>query len=215
MNGTVFFKDRKEAGQLLARALNAYRNQNVVVYALPRGGVVVASEIARSLYAPLDLIITRKIGHPFSPEYAIGAIAEDGHCIFNESEKKEIDSAWLAKKIKEEKIEAKRRRNVYLGGKKHLYTKGEIAILVDDGVATGLTLMVGIIELNHLHPKKLVVAVPVIPAKLASTIRKEVDELVTISEPEYDSRAVGAYYQEFNSVEDDEVIRLLNFSKSA
>ncbi len=102
------FRDRTEAGLRLAKKLAKYKNQNPVIYALPRGGVVLGAEIARALGAPLGLILTRKIGHQFSPEYAIGAVAEDGHTIFNEAEKEQADPKWLEEKIKAEQLEAKK-----------------------------------------------------------------------------------------------------------
>src|SRR3989344_4029036 len=191
----MYFKDRPEAGRLLARALKKYKGKDVIVYALPRGGVVTALEIARYLHAPLDLIIARKIGHPYSPEYAIAAIAENGHIVSERGELASVDEKWLTEAIERERQEVTRRRKKYLKKIKEISAKGKIAILVDDGVATGLTLRVGIVELIHRHPKKIVVAVPVIQKSTANIIKAEADELVTLQRPSDDKflGAVGAY----------------------
>jgi len=207
----MYFKDRPEAGRLLARALKKYKGKDVIVYALPRGGVVTALEIARYLHAPLDLIIARKIGHPYSPEYAIAAIAENGHIVSERGELASVDEKWLTEAIERERQEVTRRRKKYLKKIKEISAKGKIAILVDDGVATGLTLRVGIVELIHRHPKKIVVAVPVIQKSTANIIKAEADELVTLQRPSDDKflGAVGAYYVHFPQVTDDEVISIL------
>jgi len=207
----MYFTDRKEAGELLAKKLRKYQHKDVIVYGLPRGGVVTAREIARFLNAPLDLIITRKISHPYSPEYAIAATAENGHIIGNRRELIAIDEDWLEEEIENQRHEAIRRRKKYLAGRKPMLPEGKIAILVDDGVATGLTLRVGIIELRHHHPKKLVVAVPVIPRSTANLLRTEADDVIAIEIPADDTflGAVGAYYEDFSQVTDQEVIEIL------
>lgn len=207
----MYFKDRAEAGRLLAYKLKKYEGKNVVVYALPRGGVITALEIAKYLNAPLDLIITRKIGHPYNPEYAIAATAENGHIVGTERELKSVDEEWLKEEIERQRFEAKRRREKYLQGKAEVPVEGKIAILVDDGIATGLTMRVGIMELKHRHPKKIVVAVPIVPKTTAARLKDEAEELVSLDIPSDDAflGAVGAYYGEFSPVEDEEVIAVL------
>lgn len=208
----MYFRNRTEAGRLLAKALKKYKGKEVVVYALPRGGVVVAVEIARELRAPLDLIITRKIGYPYQPEYAIAAIAENGHIVGAQKELKSVDDRWLQGEIERQRKEAKRRREKYLQGRAEIPVAGKIAILVDDGIATGLTMRVGIMELSHRHPKKIVVAVPVVPKTIADILRKEAGgEVVALNVPTDDAfqGAVGAYYDEFFPVEDEEVVAIL------
>ncbi|MEX2013080.1 MAG: phosphoribosyltransferase family protein [Candidatus Levyibacteriota bacterium] len=209
------FRDRTEAGQLLAQKLKKYIGKDVVVYALPRGGVVTAVEIAKELHAPLDLIITRKISHPHSPEYAIAATAENGHIVGTRRELLEIDEEWLEGEIERQRKEAARRRKNYLHGREILSPQGKIAILVDDGVATGLTLRVGILELKHRNPSKLIVAVPVVPKSTAKILEKEADELVALEIPTDDNflGAVSAYYESFPQVEDEEVIKTLDEHK--
>lgn len=207
----MYFANRAEAGRLLAKRLAHVKDADVVVYALPRGGVSTAAEIARALDAPLDLVIARKIGHPRSPEYAIAAIAEDGHMIGSEEELAMVDPNWLEREKERQKEEARRRRMAYLGTRAPISAEGKVAVLVDDGVATGLTLRVGIKELRHRRPKRLIVAVPVIPSSTATLVRAEADELVALEIP--DDRlylgAVGAYYDDFSPVADEEVVALM------
>ncbi|MBU4099382.1 phosphoribosyl transferase [Patescibacteria group bacterium] len=210
----MYFRNRTEAGRLLAKALRKYKGKDVVVYALPRGGVVVAVEVARELHAPLDLIIPRKIGHPYHPEYAIAAIAENGYIAGEQKELKSVDEKWLREEIERQRKEAKRRREKYLQGKAEIPVEGKIAVLVDDGVATGLTMRVGIMELKHRHPKKIVVAVPVVTEKIAALLKEEaggVVEVVALDTLSDDAflGSVGAYYDEFYQVEDEEVVSIL------
>ena len=205
------FANRTEAGRLLAERLVSYKDKNVIVYGLPRGGVVTAVEIARFLHAPLDLIIARKITHPNSPEYAIAATAENGHIVGTRSELELVDKEWLENEIEKERREAKRRKETYLHGKTMRSPEGKIAILVDDGVATGLTLRVGILELRHHNPQKLVVAVPVVSKSTFEILKKEADEIISLEMPSDDEflGAVGSYYEDFDQVEDEEVISIL------
>ena len=203
------FKNRAEAGKKLAHALRAYRGKNVVVYAFPRGGVVTAYEIAQYLKAPLDLVIVRKIGHPYCPEYAVGVVAQDGCTLYNEREVALIDKVWLQHERSKKRKEAQRRRALYSSGGDPISEKGKIAILVDDGVATGLTAKVGILELKHQNPKKIIVAVPVCPKDFADEIKKEGCDCVALHIPLFYEGAVGAYYDEFPQIPDEEVIRLM------
>jgi len=210
------FRDRIQAGKLLAQKLKKYKGQDVVVYALPRGGVVTAAEIAHSLHTPLDIIITRKIGHPYQPEYAVAAINENGDIVGDVKELSGMNTDWLKTEIAKEKEEATRRRIVYIGKRKPLVAKGKIAILVDDGVATGWTLRAGIKVLQKQHPQKIVVAVPVIPRQTSNILEKEVDEVVALDTPPEDMflGSVGAYYDYFPQVSDEEVIDLLTNYKT-
>jgi len=208
------FKDRVEAGKKLAEALEKYRGEDVVVYALPRGGVVLGYEIARALNAPLDLVISRKIGYPGNEECAVCAVAEDGHMICDRAGASRLDPDWLQSQALKERQEARRRREVYLKGREPLPAEGKTAIIVDDGVATGLTLILAIEELKHRNPKKIVVAIPVAPADTAERIRDEVDDLVAVEIPEFYLGAVGAYYDKFPQLTDEEVVILMERAKA-
>lgn len=209
------FKDRTDAGRLLADKLTKYSGEDVIVFAIPRGGVMTAVEIAKRLHAPLDLVITRKITHPYNPEYAIAATSENGHIVGNRRELAQVDEDWLEEEIEKQRLEAKRRRLKYLGGKKTHSLKGKTVILVDDGVATSLSLRAAIIEMKHHNPKKIIVAVPVIPMSSTLVVRAEVNELVALKTPP-DSLflgAVGAYYDDFQQVSDEKVISILESYK--
>lgn len=202
------FLDRTDAGKKLAQALNAYKGKPVVVYALPRGGVVLGVEVARSLGGPLDLIVVRKIGHPFQPEYAIGAVAEDGYLVTNPHEVAALDKEWFEHATAAELQEAQRRRKVFLHGRDPVAVKDKIAIIVDDGLATGLTMLAAIHEIRKRRPQKLVVAVPVAASETAEKLRPQVDDLVVLHIPEW-MGAIGAFYRRFDQVSDDEVVALM------
>ena len=208
------FSDRKEAGRKLAAELGGYRGDDVVVYALPRGGVVLGYEISRALHVPLDLIITRKIGHPYNPEYAIGAITEEGEALYEERERVEADQDWLKKAAEKERREALRRRRVYLNGRKRTSAQGKRAIVVDDGVATGLTLRAALLSLRKDKPKELIVAIPVAPHDVIQVLRNEADTVVVLEDAKEYLGAVGAYYDEFPQVSDEEVVHFLRQSKN-
>ncbi len=199
------FANRHEAGRLLAQALNHYRGEDGVVYALPRGGVPLGAEIALALGLELELLITRKIGHPHNPEYAVCAVAEAGALICNEEERRRLPADWLSRRVAEEKAEAARRRQVYRGGEQ-TRARGRLAIVVDDGVATGLTLLAALSELRQQAPRRLVVAVPVTPAEIAPLLREQADELVALDIPAWYAGSVGAYYRDFAQLTDAQVL---------
>ena len=207
------FEDRSQAGKMLAGALDGLRGQDAVVYALPRGGVVLGYEVARHLDAPLDLIITRKIGYPGSRECAVCAVSEDGEMICDRLGATRLDPAWLKARAEEEMQEANRRRRVYLEGRLPLNAGGKVAIVVDDGVATGLTILLAIMVLKGQHPKKIVVAVPVSSPEAAERIRAEADELVALDVPS-DFFSVSEHYEEFAQLEDEDVIQLIKMAEN-
>ncbi len=210
------FKDRKEAGQKLAERLRGYAGTHAVVLALPRGGVVTGFEIARTLKLPLDIVAVRKIGHPTNPEYAIGAVDENGTTILNEAETKAVDRSWLKEETGRQKQEAKRRSSAYREGKEPLGLAGEIVIIVDDGIATGLTMRLAVLSAKVQKPEKVIVAVPVAPAGALRALKDEgADEIVVLEPPEEFMGAVGAHYETFEQVEDDEVIRMMRSAYGA
>jgi putative phosphoribosyl transferase len=203
------FRNRSHAGQLLAAALKPQVQGPAIVYALPRGGVPVAAEIASALDLPLDLVIARKVGHPLQPEYAICAVTETGEPVCNERERERTDSQWLKARIEEERHEARRRREAYSPGHGRKSARGRCAIIVDDGIATGLTMQAAVREIRSDSPSMLVVAVPVSPPETAEYFRTFVDKFVAVVIPEYFHGAVRAYYEDFQQTSDDAVIKLL------
>ncbi|MBX6421633.1 MAG: phosphoribosyl transferase [Nevskia sp.] len=203
------FRDRHQAGALLARALVPYLESPAIVYALPRGGVPVAAEVARRFKLPLDLVIARKIGHPWRPEYAIGAVTETGTAVFNEEERASLDPAWVEKTVAAERAEARRRRERYRAGRERTSAAGRCAILVDDGIATGLTLRAAVAEVRADRPARLIVAVPVAPRETARDFAGLADRFVAVLVPDEFMGAVGAYYEDFRQIGDQEVIEEL------
>jgi predicted phosphoribosyltransferase len=206
----IRFRDRSEAGRRLAEALDRYRGQEMVVYALPRGGVVLGVEIARAFQAPLDLSIPRKVAPPLNPEYGICAVTESGARVCTPDEVARVDQDWLECEIAKEREEAKRRRLVYLSDREPPDVRGKIAILCDDGIATGLTMRAAIQEVKYRQPEHVVVAIPVVPRETAPKLKQEINALVALDIPEFYLGAVGAYYDFFPQLTDEEVIELMN-----
>jgi predicted phosphoribosyltransferase len=204
------FQDRTHAGKLLAGKLERYRdNPDVIVLALPRGGVPVAFEVAKALNAPLDVFIVRKLGVPGHEEYAMGAIASGGVRVMNPDVAglQIPDSAVEAVAAREQK-ELQRRERLYRGDRPPLELAGRIVILVDDGLATGSTMRAAAIAVKQQKPARSVVAVPVAAPDTCEQFRAEVDEVVCAITPE-PFRAVGLWYQDFTQTADDEVHALL------
>lgn len=203
------FRSRLDAGQQLAQKVRHLHNESVVVLALPRGGVVVAEPVALTLRAPLDLLIVRKVGHPMHPEYAIAAVAEDGHIFANEREVASIDQRAYQKAVDQERAEARRRREKYLGSQKPIDVAGKVVIIVDDGIATGLTMKAAIGEVRHRNPAKVVVAVPVAPNEVVAEMRTMADDVVAMRGEASFRGSIGEYYDEFPQVSDEEVVGIL------
>jgi len=205
----MIFRNRVDAGKRLANALMSYKGENVVVFALPRGGVVLGIEIAKALDAELDLIVARKIGHPYAPEYAIAAIADDGHSVENTLEVRTIDKEWFEEARGAQQEEARRRRELFLGGRTPISAEGCVAIIVDDGLATGLTMSLAIYEARHHNPSKVVVAVPVAPPEAVAELKPLADDIVVLYTPAEGFGAIGAFYMDFAQVSDAEVVDLM------
>ena len=210
----MHFKNRKQAGQLLAQAVEKYKGEDVVVYALPRGGIEVGAEIAEHLQAPLDLIIPRKIGHPQNPEYAVCAVTESGHLVCNQEEIATLDEEWLEQAVRAEVAEARRRRLTYLAGRSPVTAEGRTAIITDDGAATGLTMLAAIQEVREHQPMRIVVAVPVTPQDTVEQLKQYADEVIAIDAPRMFRGYIGAYYDEFDQVSDEEVMEILESFKT-
>lgn len=208
----IIFTDRVQAGQLLAAKLGRFAGPDTVVLALPRGGVPVAAEIARSLVAPLDLMLVRKVALPSNPELALAAIAgPDGDTLVVNQEiadQLRVLPADIAQLAAQQRPELRRRREAYLGNRALVPVQGKTAILVDDGIATGATMHAAILALRTQHPKRIVLATPVSPPDVLHALRPLVDAVVCLESPD-DFVAVGYCYTDFPQVSDDEVVRLL------
>ena len=207
----VQFADRRQAGQVLAQKLLRYRDDgDVIVLGLPRGGVPVAFEVAQALHAPLDVFIVRKLGLPGHEEFAMGAIATGGVKVMNpDIAGFHIPEAAIEKVVARERSELERRALLYRGNRPPLSIEDRIVILVDDGLATGSTMLAAATAVRRQRPKRIVVAVPVAAAETCQAFRREVDEVVCAITPEY-FRAVGMWYADFGQVSDAEVHALLD-----
>lgn len=203
------FKDRMDAGRQLAATFNLSDATNTVILGLPRGGIPLALELAKKFDVPYDVLLAKKIGHPYSSEYAIGAIAEDGQPIFNASEKAALEEDWLKKEISQIRVEMQRRRKLYNEVLVQQELKGKDIIIVDDGIATGFTMFAAIQAAKDKQAKRIAVAVPVIPKSTYQKLIKEVDAVYFVEIADPFLGAVGAYYQSFPQLDDLTVQQML------
>ena len=206
------FLNRSEAGRKLAAALFKYKDRQPVVLTLPRGGVPVAAEVAAALNAPLDLVLVRKVGVPFQPELAMGAVVDGGNPIVVRNEDvirmANIDEEEFKMFCDAELAEIDRRRTRYLGDRDRMAVAGRTVIVIDDGVATGATTRAALQAVRVRNPKTLVLAVPVAPTESLGPLSREVDDLVCLED--YESfGAIGFYYRDFQQISDEEVIETL------
>lgn len=209
---TQLFSDRSQAGRTLARELAKLALPAPVVLALPRGGIPVAVEVARELGAPLDLVLVRKIGVPWQPELAVAAVVDgqDQELVIDEDTRAAtgVSRSYIEAQAKQQVQEIERRRRLYLGDRKPIPVEGRTAIVIDDGIATGTSMRAALKALRRRKPASLVLAVPVAPPDSLEALRREVDRVVCLAEPE-PFYAVGVHYADFHQVEDDEVIATL------
>ena len=203
------FRNRLDAGKQLAEKLSAYKNKkDVIVLGIPRGGVEVAFSVAKALKAPLSVVVTKKIGHPFNPELAIGAVSPDNYIIDEDYKDKE---GYAKKAIKELNAEIKKRYNLYTKGKLP-QLKNKIVVVVDDGLATGHTMLAAIKYVRSKSPKKVIAAVPVAARDSFEKVKKIADEAICLHVPIFFS-AVGSFYHEFKQLDDEEVRNYLEEGK--
>lgn len=206
------FLDRRDAGQRLAAELKARALPDPIVLALPRGGVPVAYEVATALHAPLDVLLVRKLGAPGHEEFGIGAIVDGAHpqIVLNAEaiEGLRVSPAYIEAERDRQLAEIERRRQLYSGSAPAVDVEGHTAVIVDDGVATGGTLLVALHALERASPQRIVVAVPVAPPDTLERLAMHADDVVCLSTPA-DFRAVGQFYEDFEQTSDEEVISLL------
>jgi putative phosphoribosyl transferase len=210
----MIFNDRKDAGEQLAARLVHLKEQNPVVLALPRGGVAIGFEIARILGAPLDIVLVRKIGVPWQPELALGAVADGGggppETFIDERMVKSLDipADFVREETARQLAELERRRLIYCADRPPVDIAGCTAIVVDDGIATGATMRVALRAVRRRGPARLVLAAPVAAAETLAALAAEADETICVATPE-GLGAIGYYYADFHQMSDDEVTALL------
>lgn len=203
------FKNREDAGIKLAAKLSSLKTLELVVLAIPRGGVVVGGVVAKALNAKLDIVVPRKLRAPYNPELAIGAVMHDGTYYLNNDivAALNVSKNYIKREIEAQKLEIERRLQLFRKTRDYDLRDKNI-VLVDDGIATGATVLAVINWLKNQRPKKIVVAVPVLPAETLELLKKEVDEVIYILAP-YEFEAVGEFYEDFSQVEDEEVIKIM------
>lgn len=202
----MIFANREEAGLMLADKLANYKNAaNTIVLGVPRGGVPVADSVARQLNLPLDVILSKKIGHPSNKEFAIGAVTEN--LIFVEHGI-DIDEAYIQSEARRIREQLASRNQLFRKNKPPLDFKNKTIILVDDGIATGNTLLILVQMMRKAGVSKIVIASPVVPADRVNVIANSCDQFIYLQAPDY-FEGVGAFYDDFTQVEDQEVVRIL------
>jgi putative phosphoribosyl transferase len=213
----MIFENRREAGQKLAERLLRFKESDPVVLALVRGGLPIGYEIAKALSAPLDIVLVRKIGAPYQPEFALGAVVDgDKPEIVVNPDVTDIvgfPRDYIAEEAKRQLAEIERRRTLYLQGRARAEVKGKTAIVVDDGIATGSTTRAALHSVRRQQPARLVLAVPVAPPSSLEALRADADEVVCLDTPE-PFVAIGCFYKDFHQVEDAEVIALLDRART-
>jgi putative phosphoribosyl transferase len=210
------FRDRKEAGRLLADALSSLKDRkDVIVLAIPRGGVVVAKEVASKIHAPLDVIITRKIGAPMNPELAVGAVDDEGEAILDHDlvNMLGISPDYLRHEYERQTQEIRERAEKYRRNRPPPVLKGKTVVIVDDGIATGSTIRAAIRSVKKRGAARIIVAAPVGSPQAVSELSRIADQVVCLSTPE-NFEAIGAFYEDFEQVDDDTVREILATSQS-
>jgi putative phosphoribosyl transferase len=201
----MIFADRHDAAQQLIPLMSKYKNDAGVVMAVPRGGVPIAYLISKAYQFPLELLLTKKIGHPSNPELAIGAVSLENEVI---DDRFDIADEYIERQIIKIRQSLKERYQKFMGDRQPIDLKGKTVIIVDDGIATGNTILASIKMIRAKHPQKIVVAVPVAPARTAEKIRDLVDDFICVHTPE-EFYGVGQFYADFSQVTDAEVIEYL------
>ena len=207
------FQNRRDAALQLADRLQRFLKENVVVLAIPRGGLPLGAIVAESLHAPLDVALSKKIGHPYNREYAIGAVSLDDIIL---SDSSRIDPSYITEETETIRQKLRKRYNQYYQNSSPLDLKGKTVIIVDDGVATGNTIMITAQMVSKKHPEKVVVAIPVAPRSAIENMESSsyIDEVICLETP-YNFHAVGQFYDQFREVSDEEAIQLLEETRKS
>lgn len=204
------FNNREDAALKLAEKLEKYKNTNGVILAIPRGGVPIGFTISKKLNLPLEIILSKKIGHPFNPEYAIGSVTMN-NIIINENNN-DVSKEYIQKEHLKILNKLKEKYKIFMGEQNQTDLKNKTVIIVDDGIATGNTILAALEDIKQNKPKEIVIATPVAPISVASKISKLVNEFICLELP-LEFMAVGQFYNNFSQVSDEEVIDLIKLSR--
>jgi len=210
------FRNREEAGKKLGKALAEFKGRDVVVLGIPRGGVVVAREVAKALEAPLDIIVTRKIEAPGEPEYGLGAVTQEGDVLMDRKAAESVGAsdAYLQGQVRKKREEVRERMERLRPGVPYPELEGKVVIIVDDGIATGSSVEAAVMSVKKRRPREIVIAVPVAPADARGRLSKSGAKVVCLETP-WLFFAIGEFYADFGQVEDDEVRRIMDESLGA
>lgn len=210
VDGKMTFADRTDAGKKLAEKLKEYKGKDTLVLAIPRGGVVVAGEVAQELGAPLDVVVTRKIEAPGEPEFAIGAVTQEGDVIMDRQAAESLGATkeYLDGQVETKRREVRERVGMFRGHRPHSEVRGKVVIIVDDGIATGSSVEAAVMSVRKRSPKEIVVAVPVAPADAVEILVGDGNKVVCLETPQA-FLAIGEFYRNFEQVPDEEVKRIL------
>jgi len=211
----ILFRDRKEAGLRLGEALSAITGPNVVVLGIPRGGVIVADYVSRALKAPMDVVITRKIEAPGEPEFALGAVTQEGEVIIDRQAAESLGatSDYLDAQIELKRQEVKERLVRLRGDAPYPDLESRVVVIVDDGIATGSSVGAAVMSVRKRNPKEIVVAVPVAPQDAVDSLKEDGARVVCLHSPR-EFMAIGEFYSIFDQVEDGEVKRILEENRA-
>ncbi len=211
----VLFRDRAEAGRRLGGALSELKGAGALVLAIPRGGVVVAGEVADALGATLDVIVTRKISPPGEPEFALGAVTQDGEALVDRQAAESLGAGreYLDAEIAKKKEEVRERTRKFRGDEPFPSVEGRVVVIVDDGIATGSSVEAAVLSVRKRKPKEIVVAVPVAPADAVETLTEDGTRVVCLETPG-PFFSIGEFYADFEQVDDEEVRRILAVHRS-
>lgn len=204
------FNNREDAALKLAEKLEKYKNTNGVILAIPRGGVPIGFTISKKLNLPLEIILSKKIGHPFNPEYAIGSVTLN-NIIINENNK-DVSKEYIQKEHLKILNKLKGKYKIFMGKKNQTDLKNKTVIIVDDGIATGNTILAALEDIKQNNPKEIIIAMPVAPKSVASKLSKLVNEFICLELP-IEFMAVGQFYNNFSQVSDEEVIAIIKLSR--
>lgn len=206
----MIFKNRVEAGKKLAEGLKDFRGEDVVVLGIPRGGVVVANEIAKELGAPLDVVVTKKVGAPGEPEFALGAVTQEGDVIMDRAAAESVGASreYLDDQIRKKREEVRDRVRRLRGDAPYPTLEGRVVVIVDDGIATGSSMEAAVMSVKKRKPKEVVVAVPVAPREVVDSMAEDGTKVVCLETPG-SFLAIGEFYRDFGQVEDIEVMKIL------